>query len=65
MHFHKQTFSDPNENIFYSYLSNFKRFNIYKPNINYTYNCDLINLFGLSYQEEMYGNNILRFDLLF
>ena len=40
MYFYKQTFSDPNENIFYTLLKNFKSLNIYQPDINYTYNYD-------------------------
>ena len=40
MYFYKETFTNPFENIFYSSLSNFKDFGLYKPNISYTYNYD-------------------------
>lgn len=40
MYFGKETFSDANENIFYTMLNNFKRFNVYHPYINYTINHD-------------------------
>ena len=40
MYFYKQTFSDANENIFYTLLRNIKGMNFYQPYINYTYNYD-------------------------
>ena len=46
MFFYKQTFSDVNENLFYNLFKKFKGFNIYKPDINYTYNYDVSNHFG-------------------
>ena len=46
MFFYKQTFSDPNENVFYSVLRNLKSLNIYRPDIKYAYNYDVQNYFG-------------------
>ena len=46
MYFYKQTFSEVNENIFYSLLRYLKVLNIYKPDIKYTYNYDASNYFG-------------------
>ena len=43
MYFYKQTYSDPNENNFYSLLKIFRAFGIYRPKINYTYNYDVTN----------------------
>ena len=40
MYFYKQTFSDVNENVFYSLLKNFKSLGIYQPEIKFTYNYD-------------------------
>ena len=48
-----------------SLKNNFRRFGIYQPNINYTYNYDQTNLFGLNQQEEWYGKDILTIALSF
>ena len=46
MYFYKQTFSDANEHFLYTFFKSIKIFNIYHPNIKYTYNYDATNYFG-------------------
>ena len=46
MYFGKDVFSDANENVFYTILKNFKRYQLYRPKIDYTINHDSENYFG-------------------
>jgi hypothetical protein len=41
----------------YTFLKSFKIFNIYHPNINYTYNWDAANYFGSNAQGEYGGKD--------
>ena len=49
----------------YTFLKSFKIFDIYHPNIKYTYNWDAINYFGKNIQREIDDKNELEIDLLF